>query len=118
MQDTVALKPGLPTPSFTDLQDAVTRLVPLVEGAADAAEAQSHQADEVAAAFRANGLYATLTPKALGGLELPFVEAMQLIERVSHADGSAGWCMMVQGVMGASAGQESSSTMEDFPIGG
>ena len=104
MQDTVALKPGSPTPSFTDLQDAVTQLVPLVESAADAAEAQTRQSDEVAAAFRTNGLYAILTPKALGGLELPFVEAMQLIEQVSHADGSAGWCMMVQGVMGASAG--------------
>ena len=49
MQDTINLKPGAPTPSFADLQNAVTRLVPLIEGSADAAEAQSHPADEVAA---------------------------------------------------------------------
>src|SRR4029077_11622200 len=35
---------------------------------------------------------------------MPYVESMELVERVAAVDGSAGWCMMVEGVMGASLG--------------
>jgi len=35
---------------------------------------------------------------------MPFVEAMELVEQVAAVDGSTGWCMMVEGVMGASLG--------------
>ena len=60
--------------------------------------------DRIVGEFHRAGLYSLLVPRELGGAELSFVEAMELVERVSHADGSTGWCMMVQGVMGASAG--------------
>jgi len=90
--------------SFSDLKRAARELLPLVEQEADEAERSYHLTDRVAGEFRRAGLYALLVPKELGGAELPFVEAMQLVETVSHADASTGWCMMVQGVMGASAG--------------
>jgi alkylation response protein AidB-like acyl-CoA dehydrogenase len=35
---------------------------------------------------------------------LNFVDAMRIVERLAWADGSAGWCAMVAGVMAASAG--------------
>ena len=75
-----------------------------MEAEADEGERLYHLTDRLVAEFRRTGLYMLLTPKELGGLELPFVEAMQLVEQVTYVDGSAGWCMMVEGVMGASLG--------------
>jgi len=93
-----------PIPSYDQLDRAATALLPLVEAEADEGERQYHLTDRLVAEFRRAGLYALITPRELGGSELPFVEAMGLVERVTRADGSAGWCMMVEGVMGASSG--------------
>ena len=90
--------------SFEDLRRAANDILPLVEAEADEAERLYHLTDRVVAEFRRKGLYALLTPKVLGGAEMPYVEAMELVERVAAVDGSAGWCMMVEGVMGASLG--------------
>ena len=92
------------TRSFSELRRAVNDLLPLIETEADEAEQSYHLTDRIVGEFRRAGLYSLLVPRELGGAELSFVEAMELVERVSHADGSTGWCMMVQGVMGASAG--------------
>jgi alkylation response protein AidB-like acyl-CoA dehydrogenase len=93
-----------PIPSYIELDRAATALLPLVEAEADEGERLYHLTDRLVAEFRRAGLYALVTPRELGGSELPFVEAMGLVERVTRADGSAGWCMMVEGVMGASSG--------------
>jgi indole-3-acetate monooxygenase len=90
--------------TFASYRKAVEELLPLIEAEADAAELQSHQSDRVISELRKSGIYSMLLPAELGGAELPFVEAMQLVERISWADGSAGWCTMVSGVMAASGG--------------
>jgi alkylation response protein AidB-like acyl-CoA dehydrogenase len=51
-------------------------------------------AHEVVDALRASGLYGALAPKELDGLELPLVEALDIIDEISYADGSTGWCYM------------------------
>jgi alkylation response protein AidB-like acyl-CoA dehydrogenase len=56
------------------------------------------------AEFRRVGLNAMLTPKAVGGHELSYLDAMRIVERLSYADGSTGWCMMVIGIQGAQLG--------------
>lgn len=89
---------------FAGYMSAVEELLPLIEAEAEAAERQYHQSDRIVAALRKSGIYMMLLPKALGGGELPFIEAMEIIARLSWADGSAGWCSMVAGVMAASAG--------------
>jgi alkylation response protein AidB-like acyl-CoA dehydrogenase len=90
--------------SFDDLRRATHDILPLVEAEADEAERLYHLTDRVVGEFRRKGLYALLVPKVLGGAEMPYVEAMQLVEQVACVDGSTGWCMMVEGVMGASVG--------------
>lgn len=45
------------------------------------------------------GLFAAMTPRELGGAELPIVDAIEVFAEVARADGSAGWCLMA----GASA---------------
>ena len=44
--------------------------------------------------MRASGLYGALTPKEVHGLELALVEALDVVEELSYADGSTGWCYM------------------------
>jgi len=90
--------------SYEDLKRATNEILPLVEAEADESERLYHLTDRLVAEFRRTGLYALLIPKVLGGLEIPYVEAMRLVEQVAYVDGSAGWCMMVEGVMGASLG--------------
>ncbi len=92
------------TPSFDDLKAAVKDLSPLAEANADEAEALYRQTDQVVAEMRRTGLYQMLLPKPLGGIELPFVEAMEIVEMLARAEGSAGWCLMVQNVQVSSSG--------------
>jgi alkylation response protein AidB-like acyl-CoA dehydrogenase len=49
-------------------------------------------------------LNALLTPRDVGGFELSYVDAMRIVERVSWADGSTGWCLMVVSIVGAQLG--------------
>jgi alkylation response protein AidB-like acyl-CoA dehydrogenase len=89
---------------FDQYRKAVDEMLPMIEADADAAEKQGYLTDRVVSALRQSGIYSMLLPAELGGAELPFVEAMQLVERLAWADGSAGWCTMVAGVMLASGG--------------
>jgi alkylation response protein AidB-like acyl-CoA dehydrogenase len=91
-------------PNFPALVQAATELAPLVEQDAAEAELLSRQTDRVVAALRRSGIYAMLLPRALGGAELAFADAMRIVERLSWADGSAGWCTMVANVQAASGG--------------
>ncbi len=50
-------------------------------------------------ALRREGLYGVMTPRELGGAELPLTGAIRVFAEVSRADGSTGWCLMA----GASA---------------
>jgi alkylation response protein AidB-like acyl-CoA dehydrogenase len=89
---------------FAAKRDAAEKLIPLIEAEAETSERAQHQSDKAIAALRKAGLYSMLLPRALGGGELDFVDAMRIVERLAWADGSAGWCTMVAGVMAASAG--------------
>lgn len=85
-----------------DYMRAALDLLPLVEAEADEAERLRHQTDKVVAALKRAGLYSMLLPRELGGGELPFVDAMRVVEQIAYADGSAGWCAMVGNVMSCS----------------
>jgi alkylation response protein AidB-like acyl-CoA dehydrogenase len=45
--------------------------------------------------FRAAGLFRILQPRALGGMELPPAEAIELIAELSRSDGSGGWTTLI-----------------------
>jgi alkylation response protein AidB-like acyl-CoA dehydrogenase len=91
-------------PDFAALMSAAEELIPVVEEDAAEAERLYRQTDRVVAALRGAGIYAMLLPRALGGAELPYASAMRIVERLSWADGSAGWCTMVANVQAASGG--------------
>ena len=68
---------------------------PLVREEAAEAERLRRMSDRVVRSFKDADLYRILVPKAWGGAELPWDQALQLVETISHADGSTGWCLMV-----------------------
>lgn len=84
------------------LTQAAEDIIPLVEAEAAEADRLTHQSDRVAAEMRRTGLWSMLLPKAVGGAELSYVDAMRIVERIAWADGSAGWCTMVANGVGAS----------------
>jgi len=75
-------------------------LVPLIEKRAEEAERIGHMTDDVVDALRKSGIYTMLFPKAVGGAELPPFDAMQIVERLSYAHASAGWCTVVNNMEG------------------
>jgi indole-3-acetate monooxygenase len=90
--------------SNSDPLQIARSLMPLIEADADLAERQYHLSDQVVDALRRSGLYAMLLPRALGGGELSFPQAMEVVAQLAWADASTGWCTMVNGVMSASLG--------------
>jgi alkylation response protein AidB-like acyl-CoA dehydrogenase len=89
---------------FSDYIEAARRLQPLVASEADEAERLRHLTDATVAAFREAELYRMLLSRELGGPELPWVEAMEVLEAIGLADGSASWCLMVGALQMGGAG--------------
>jgi len=110
MNEPLAAKASTAPLSFEQLMAATERLVPLVEDEADEAERLYHQTDRLMSEIRRVGLSCFLTPKVVGGHELDYVDAMRIVERMSWADGSTGWCLMVIGIQAAQLGTFLSDT--------
>jgi alkylation response protein AidB-like acyl-CoA dehydrogenase len=104
MTQAAAARPDGGAPAYAQLMRATQDLLPLVAADADEAERLTHLTDRIVGEFRRIGLNAMLTPNDLGGAQLAYSDAMRIVERVAHADGSTGWCLMVQCVMGGSMG--------------
>ncbi|MDC0680675.1 acyl-CoA dehydrogenase family protein [Sorangium atrum] len=83
------------------LLDAARSLVPLVQEHPQRGERERRLPDPVARALRESGIFRMCRPRALGGLEVDPLTALQVIEELSRADGAAGWCAMICGTTGA-----------------
>jgi indole-3-acetate monooxygenase len=73
----------------TDLFESV--LTAARHHAADGEERRA-LAPETVTAARESGLFCMALPSAFGGLELPPPVIVDVLERLAHADGAAGWC--------------------------
>ena len=81
--------------SPADVLTAVDGVLPLVAKRADAMERDGRLADDVVSALRATGLHRMAVPAALGGLEAPVVDVVDVIERIAAVDGSTAWCSVI-----------------------
>ena len=63
-------------------------------GAAAAASGATTLPQAVVDACFEAGLYGTLSPRAVGGAELPIGECLDVFAEVAYADGSVGWSLM------------------------
>src|SRR5437764_4525036 len=74
---------------------AVNGVLDLVHTAAGEIELSRGLPDAVVAALRDTGINRLLIPAALGGMEAPITDVMDVMERIAAVDGSAGWCAAI-----------------------
>ncbi|HTW88339.1 MAG TPA: hypothetical protein VMD75_10075 [Candidatus Binataceae bacterium] len=74
------------------------KLTPLFRANAEANERLRMLTEESVIALDESRLFGIMSPKSLGGSELPPLEALEVIETVSAADASTGWVMFAVAV--------------------
>jgi len=74
------------------LLDSAKKLVPLIRANLDKIDSDCQLPPELAEAMAQEGLFGLYVPKILGGPEMDPVTAFPVVEEISKADGSAGWC--------------------------
>lgn len=77
------------------LLDATREILPLVRAGGDQGERERRVPRHVADAMAEIGICRILAPRAVGGLEMDPMTYLDVIEALSHAEGSAGWCAQV-----------------------
>lgn len=75
-----------------DLLSAAKSIVPQIRANLDRIDADCQLPRELAAAMAEKGLFGLYVPRALGGPEADPMAAFRVVETISQADGSAGWC--------------------------
>src|SRR6516165_6852772 len=78
-----------------DLLDRIDDLLPVLRSRREEIEAARRLPPDLAPLLRATGVFALGVPRAIGGSEASLSDLMHVIERVSSADGSTGWCTMI-----------------------
>jgi alkylation response protein AidB-like acyl-CoA dehydrogenase len=84
--------------SAADLLQRARALQPFLKAQATAGESQGRLTQETFSALRNAGLIAMLIPESLGGTEASTLDALEIIEALSYADGSAGWVQMATSI--------------------
>jgi indole-3-acetate monooxygenase len=79
-------------------------MAPLIRGYSDQIERERKLPQELVAQIRDEGFFHALLPRDLGGREADPVTAARIVEEVSKADASAGWCVMLAAQSCAFAG--------------
>jgi indole-3-acetate monooxygenase len=88
----------------SDVLAAARELAPLIIEAREQAERQRRILPAVSQHLAAAGLYQMFLPPALGGRALPPAAVFDVIEVLSAADASAGWCVMNANLIALAAG--------------
>jgi alkylation response protein AidB-like acyl-CoA dehydrogenase len=91
------------TPAPGSLVDVARELTDALSAQADACEAAGVLTDATVALLRDSGLVGLWVPERFGGAEAAPLEALEVIEAVSYADGATGWVLMAWQVAMASA---------------
>jgi indole-3-acetate monooxygenase len=104
-----------------DIVAAAMRLVPAVRAARDEAEKTRQTPPALAAEITRAGIYQMYLPRSMGGPETPPLTAFRIVEELSKADGSVGWCAMIAtalslnvGRLPAEVGRELAGTPADY----
>jgi alkylation response protein AidB-like acyl-CoA dehydrogenase len=110
-----------PDSPMPDMLAAAVRLAPAVRAARDDAEQLRQTPPALAAEITKAGIYQMYLPRSMGGPETPPLTAFRVIEELSKADGSVGWCAMIAaalslnvGRLPADVGRELAGTPADY----
>ncbi len=102
------------TTSTQNLVAAAKALRPQIVAARDEIEESRRLPAGLVRAMDAAGLFRTYMPRALGGPELDPVSAFRVVEQVSMADGSAGWCCFIAGSLSLYSGWLRNSVAQEL----
>jgi alkylation response protein AidB-like acyl-CoA dehydrogenase len=80
-----------------DIRRSVDAALGLIAERADEIERERRIADDVLAALRASGMNRLAVPAALGGLEAPVADVVEVVERIAAVDASTAWCAVIGG---------------------
>jgi indole-3-acetate monooxygenase len=104
---------------------AAVSLIPQVLAARDECEALRRVPAPMAEALAAAGLLQMYLPRSMGGPELPPLVAFRVVEEISKASGSIGWCTMIangvassMGLLAPEIGREMAGRPADMRIAG
>lgn len=101
---------------MTAILKAVQELQPMIRSAVPEMQAKRRLTAAVVDALRATGVFGMALPRSLGGSELSPLEQFEVIEALTYADGSVGWCAMIGSDSGHQAGFLDDVTLgEVFP---
>ena len=75
-----------------DLVSVATSLLPEIAANLERIDAERRLPPDLAARMAAAGLFCLYAPRCLGGPEADPITAFRAVEKISQADGSAGWC--------------------------
>ena len=92
-------------PPIPDIVAAAIRLAPAVRAARDQAEQMRQTPPALAAEITRTGIYQMYFPRSMGGPETPPLTAFRVVEELSKADGSVGWCAMIATALSLNAGR-------------
>jgi alkylation response protein AidB-like acyl-CoA dehydrogenase len=108
-----------------DVVAAARRLVPQVRAAADECEKLRRVPAAMVEALAGAGLLQMYLPRSMGGPELPPLAAFRVVEEISRASGSIGWCTMIAngvansiGLLAVEVGREMAGCPADLRIAG
>lgn len=99
--------PEPPHPGHDSAADAIAAakaLVPQILASREECERLRHVPPAMAKALGRAGLLRMYVPRALGGPELPPLAVYEIVETISRADGSIGWCAMIAAAQSAYTG--------------
>jgi alkylation response protein AidB-like acyl-CoA dehydrogenase len=88
-----------------DILAAAMRLAPAVRAARGDAEQMRQTPPALAAEITKAGIYQMYLPRSMGGPETPPLTAFRVVEELSKADGSVGWCAMIATALSLNAGR-------------
>ena len=74
------------------LLEAAKKFAPIIRANLDQMDSECQLPSELAEAMAQKGLFGMYVPKCLGGPEADPITAFPVVEEISKADGSAGWC--------------------------
>jgi alkylation response protein AidB-like acyl-CoA dehydrogenase len=95
MQEYGRLVAGAKARETAQTKWAVDRILDVIHAAAAEIERSRRLPDAVVTALRNTGINRLLIPAALGGVEAPITDVMDVMERIAAVDGSAGWCAAI-----------------------
>jgi indole-3-acetate monooxygenase len=112
-------------PPIPEIVTTALRLVPAVRAASDEAEQMRQTPPWLAAEITSAGIYQLYLPRSMGGPETPPLTVFRVIEELSKADGSVGWCVSIAaglsqllGRLPVEVGRELAGTPADYRAAG